>query len=76
MPIESKRTGDKIVHRLRRIGINDTTGAGESHTALLVRMIVEEVLNEIVNNGEVIIRNLPVQTPMGPGTANGKADII
>lgn len=76
MPINSKRVGDKVVHKLDRIGIDSKVGTSESHTSLLVRMIVDEILNEIVNNGEVIIKNVPVQTTMGPGTANGKADII
>lgn len=76
MPVNSKRAADRVVRRLRSIGIGDKVGNEESHTATLVRLIVDAVLDEIVNNGEVIIRNLPVTTPAGPGQGNGKADII
>ena len=76
MSINAERAADKVVRKLRSIGIDEHVGRGESHTAILVRIIVEAVLDEVVNNGEVIIKNLPVQTPQGPGTGNGKADII
>jgi len=56
--------------------IQKSVGGDESQTVKLVRLIVESVINEVSNNGEVIIINLPVQTAMSIGTANGKADII
>ena len=76
MPINSRRAADKVVRKLKSIGIDDKVGSGESHTAKLIRLIVEAVLEEVVNNGEVVIINLPVQTPTGPGVGNGKGDII
>lgn len=76
MPISSKRVSDRIIRRLNSIGIDEKVGNSESHTAKLVRLIVDSILDEILNNGEVIIINLPVQTPMGPGLGNGKGDII
>lgn len=76
MPINSKRVGDAVVRRLDHIGIDSKVGTSESHTAVLIRIIIDEVLKEVVNNGEVIIKNVPVQTAAGPGVANGKADII
>ena len=75
MSINADRAADRVVRRLRSIGIDDKVGRDESHTAVLVRLIIDAVLEEVVNNGEVIIRNLPVTTPMGPGQGNGKADI-
>ena len=76
MPINSRRAADRVVNRLESIGIDEKVSGEESHTAKLVRMIVESVLQEIVSSGEVIIINLPVQTPMGPGVGTGKATII
>lgn len=76
MSINADRAANRVVSRLRSIGIDDRVGADESHTAILVRLIIDAVLDEITNNGEVIIRNLPVTTPHGPGQGNGKADII
>ncbi len=80
MPINSKRAADKVVSKLRSLGIDERVGRQESHTALLVREIVKAVLEEVVNNGEVIIINLPVQTAGSPtnhtGVGNGKGDII
>ena len=76
MSINTERAANRVVRRLRSIGIDDRVGEAESHTAILVRLIIDAVLEEIVNNGEVIIRNLPVTTPQGPGQGNGKADII
>ena len=76
MPINSRRPTQRIISRLRSIGIDDKVGGGDSHTAKLVELIVESILEEIVNNGEVIIVNLPVQTPTGPGVGNGKGDIV
>ena len=80
MSINADRAADRVVRRLRSIGIDDQVGDKESHTAILVRLIIDAVLEEVVNNGEVIIRQLPVQTVGGPshqfGFGNGKADII
>lgn len=76
MSINADRAADRVVRRLKSIGIDDKVGNADSHTAVLVRLIVDAVLEEVVNNGEVIIRNLPVVTPHGPGQGNGKADII
>ena len=76
MPINSRRAADRVVNRLEAIGIDEKVSGEESHTAKLVRMIVESVLQEIISSGEVIIINLPVQTPMGPGVGNGKGTII
>jgi hypothetical protein len=78
MPINSKRVGDNVVHKLKRIGIDDKVGNAESHTALMIRMIVDEILSEIINNGEIIIAQLPVvlPPPFPPGVGNGKAKII
>lgn len=76
MPINSKRAADRVVRQLKSIGIDDMVGASESNTAQLVRLIIDAVLDEVVNNGVVIIKNLPVQTPVGPGVGNGKGDII
>lgn len=75
MAINSERVSKRVVSSLRSIGIDDKVGTEDSHTVKLINIIVDAILDEIVNNGEVIIKNLPVQTPMGPGSANGKADI-
>lgn len=76
MPINPKRPANRVISKLRSIDIDDKVGNDESQTAKLVRFIVEAVLEEITNNGEVIITNLPVSTPMGPGVGNGRGDIV
>ena len=80
MPINAKRAADRIVSKLESMGIDEHVGGRESHTAELVREIVAAIMDEIVNNGEVIIVNLPVQTSGSPGFhtgfGNGKGDII
>ena len=76
MPINSNRPIKRVKSKLRSIGIDDKVGGEDSHTAKLIELIIEAVLEEIINNGDVIITNLPVQTPMGPGVGNGRGDIV
>ena len=76
MSINSKRVGDSVVRKLRGIGIDDKVGNTESHTAILVRIIIDEVMKEIINNGVVMITDATAQTAMGPAKVIGKAKII
>ena len=80
MSINANDAANRVVKKLKSIGIDDQVGDKESHTAILVRLIIDAVLEEVVNNGEVYIRQLPVQTYGGPtsqaGFGNGKAGII
>lgn len=76
MSINSDRVANKVIKKLKSIGIDDKVGIEESHTAKMIRLIIDAILEEIVNNGEVVIHNLPVSTPIGPGLGNGKGDII
>lgn len=76
MPINSKRTEDRIVSRLESLGIDERVGQGESHTAKLVREIVKAVLFEITVNGEVIITNAQAATHLGPAPVTGKGKIL
>jgi len=76
MPINPKRVSDSVIRSFNELGIDDRVGNSESHTARLVRKIVNEIMAEIINNGDVVIVSVPVVTTTGTGFANGKAKII
>lgn len=76
MPLDPKRVGDAVIKGFKDMGIDDKVGNSESNTALLVRKIVNEIIAELINNGDVVIVSLPVVTTTGNGFANGKAKIV
>lgn len=76
MSINHKRAADRVVRQLNSLGIDERVGDRESHTARLVRAIVEAVLEEVVNHGEVVITNAQAATHVGPAKVTGKGDII
>ena len=76
MSIDAKRAADRIVGKLQSIGIDEKVGQGDSHTAKLVRMIVEAVLFELTSHGEVIITDAVAMTTQGPAKVIGKGNII
>ena len=76
MAIDSTRAADRVVRSLQSIGIDEKVGQTESHTAKLVRMIVEAVLFEITAHGQVIITDATAATHVGPAKVVGKGNII
>jgi len=80
MALNANKLTKRIVSQLDSIGIESKVGDGPSHTAELVRLIVEGVITEIITNGNVLIVNVPVQTIGTPtnhsGFANGLGSIV
>lgn len=51
--ISSNRITNNIVSKLNKIGINSEYNGVPSHTAEMIKLIVEEIIKEIKINGEV-----------------------
>lgn len=75
MPMSPTRVENLVVAQLVGMGIDATGAGGDSETAKLVRAIVRAVFLEMTINGIIMI-NVPVVHPLGPGMAIGTAKII
>ena len=72
--MSSTRITNNIVSKLKGIGINSEYNGEPSHTAEMIRIIVEEVLKEITRNGEVhtVVNTTGVASQPGtPETQSG-----
>jgi len=79
LPINTKRPINEILRRINREipDIDLQVGNSDSQTVLMIKIIVEETMKEIINNGNVIIPPLAVTTALSAGsTVPGKGDII
>lgn len=75
MSLNANRVSERIISKFSDIGIEKRVGKDDSHTAKLIKEIIGEIFEELTSNGVVIIQNLPVSTPTGPGIGNGKGFI-
>jgi hypothetical protein len=76
MTISANRVAKRVISQLDDIGINSKVGTVDSHTAELVKLIVNEVLNEIRSNGYVLITDANAITSLGPAPVIGKGTIL
>jgi hypothetical protein len=74
--IDIDRATKNVLDSLQSIGIDREVSGKDSHTAVLVRMIITAVLQE-VKLAEVQLKSVPIQTTLGPGSiTDGKANIV
>ena len=71
MSLNSKDIADTVISQLDRIGIDSKVGYDESHTAKLVRLIVNAIVNAIINDAQVIVTEVQTQ-----GTGNMGGPVI
>ena len=66
--IDKNRIANKIISKFKEIGIDIEVSGQESHTAKLVREIVNAIINEITENAEVRINTVQttgISSPAG-----------
>lgn len=55
MAIDKDKITRRIFRQLPNIGIANKVGNEDSQTVKMIELIVHEIVNEIINNGEVIV---------------------